>query len=249
MIRRDRSQNHGGDVKQLFKHTKISLFKYRFPLFLPSCCKRSWYVSVIWLFITFVCCTIAKINDRRIWNRDRILLPPRHYLYTQDKSTKPWSRAGTSPTFGLYDSPPLDSWVPVDSQVQWRGLKAGLGLTSPAWTRESPDSQVPINGTTLRMCNRWYATSYCVQFTHHLFPPTSAVEGINSVPCALSRLNGLTTFGQEYWQRGHVAGGHVNAQAFSFLIIGYHFPTSDRILILCHIDHPWANSMIFHKIH
>ncbi len=24
----------------------------------------------------------------------------------------------------------------------------------------------------------------------------------------------LTTFGQEYWQRGHVAGGHVNAQAF-----------------------------------
>ncbi len=32
MIRRDRSQNHGGDVKQLFKHTKISLFKYRFCL-------------------------------------------------------------------------------------------------------------------------------------------------------------------------------------------------------------------------
>ena len=26
----------------------------------------------------------------------------------------------------------------------------------------------------------------------------------------------LTTFGQEYWQRGHVAGGRANAQAFSY---------------------------------
>ncbi len=29
----------------------------------------------------------------------------------------------------------------------------------------------------------------------------------------------LKTFGQEYWQRGHVAGGRVNALAFSWLII------------------------------
>ena len=29
MIRQNRSQNHEGDVKQTFKNTKISLFKYR----------------------------------------------------------------------------------------------------------------------------------------------------------------------------------------------------------------------------
>ena len=27
----------------------------------------------------------------------------------------------------------------------------------------------------------------------------------------------LTTFGQEYWQGGHIGGGRVNAQVFSFL--------------------------------
>ena len=31
MIRPDRSQHHGGDANQLFKFSKISLFKYRFP--------------------------------------------------------------------------------------------------------------------------------------------------------------------------------------------------------------------------
>ncbi len=32
----------------------------------------------------------------------------------------------------------------------------------------------------------------------------------------------LTTFGQEYWQRGHVAGGRVNATTFSFSQYTYH---------------------------
>ncbi len=34
----------------------------------------------------------------------------------------------------------------------------------------------------------------------------------------------LTTFGQEYWQRGHIAGGRVNAQAFSL----YHGISSQK---------------------
>ncbi len=57
--------------------------------------------------------------------------------------------------FGPVDSPPLDPRVPVDSRVQqmtfsalkWAGLASpdcsGLGLSSPAWTRES------INSSTL----------------------------------------------------------------------------------------------------
>ncbi len=67
------------------------------------------------------------------------------------------------------------------------------------------------------------------------FPPTSAVEGIKSVPSVsvclsvLSLLDRLTymmsehdvtmsfnVFGQEYWQRWHNAGGRANARAFSF---------------------------------
>ncbi len=46
--------------------------------------------------------------------------------------------------FGLVDSPTVDSRVPVDSRVQnhWKEdiksfQKSGLGLASPAWTRES----------------------------------------------------------------------------------------------------------------
>ncbi len=37
--------------------------------------------------------------------------------------------------------------------------------------------------------------------------------------CHMTSSHLLTTFGQEYWQRGHVAGGHVNAQAFSLAIV------------------------------
>ena len=63
MIRQDRSQNHRGDVNQVFKKTKISLFKYRYhgqgkwlisvflpwemDIFGPSCSQKQPYLSIL----------------------------------------------------------------------------------------------------------------------------------------------------------------------------------------------------------
>ncbi len=62
--------------------------------------------------------------------------------------------------FGLVDSPSLDLRVPVDSRVRewlyelfWWVLWSGLGLVSPAWTRESMDSRVPVNSSITDIVN------------------------------------------------------------------------------------------------
>ncbi len=47
----------------------------------------------------------------------------------------------------------------------------------------------------------------------------------------------LTTFGQEYWQGGHVVGGRINAQVFSYfdwlLISIYHHPYTSFMKTTC----------------
>ncbi len=73
------------------------------------------------------------------------------------------------------------------------------------------------------------------------FPPVSAYKSVPSVCVCYERSriwtvwpphpdkryvtwpwHPLTIFGQEYWQRGHVAGGRVNAQAFFIRITNCH---------------------------
>ena len=69
---------------------------------------------------------------------------------------------------------------------------------------------------------RWvnYTESVCHDTWHHV---TSRHEvtwrhGRTSWRHGMTSWHPLTTFGQEYWQRGPVAGGRVNAPAFSFIM-------------------------------
>ncbi len=80
MIRRDRSQNPGGDVKQTFKNTKISLFKYRYM--------TNWW-TVMHLTI--------KLLQTLSWVNYSLF-----FVITSTLGAKPWTNLPTSGGGGRY---------------------------------------------------------------------------------------------------------------------------------------------------
>ena len=85
---------------------------------------------------------------------------------------------------------------------------------------------IPKSGRSILYFCSW-GINEIVGHNFTFLPTAPAVEGIKAVQSvcvpvhysALSRVNcskNRSSFRQEYWQRGHNARGHVNAQAFSF---------------------------------
>ncbi len=126
-------------------------------------------------------------------------------------------RAGRSPTF-------QDPGTPLF------GLAGTRGFASLIWTRTRDsyvDSRVPGYPFTALITIQ---THRCVmKFDPNFVIPETRVNQVRKdsacmlggsdrlflTACLVPMWRPLTTFGREYWQRGHVVRGRVNAQAFS----------------------------------